>query len=63
MMMELIGIGHEWTGDVDTRPTIDHVIDIEYGGTNEKDNLRVVCYRCNQSKNDRKNEERYENLR
>lgn len=54
-------MGHSKTGDVDDRPTIDHIVDLEYGGTNHRDNLRVVCYRCNQNKNDKKNREKNEN--
>jgi len=57
--MDLIGISNELTGDVDARPTIEHMVDMEYGGTNDRENLSVVCYRCNQDKNDKKNRKRY----
>lgn len=63
LRMDLIGVGHQFTGDLDDRATIDHIVDIGDGGTNNRKNLRVLCYRCNQTKNDRKNEERDENLR
>lgn len=61
LRMDLIGIGHQLTGDLDDRATIDHIIDIGDGGTNNRKNLRVLCYRCNQNKNDKKNREKNEN--
>lgn len=33
-------------------PTIDHIIPVAKGGTNEELNLRVICNRCNSSKKD-----------
>lgn len=37
--------------------TIDHVVPIARGGTNEIDNLQACCSRCNKLKSDMKNEE------
>ena len=31
--------------------TIDHIISLSDGGTNELDNLKVCCYECNNRKN------------
>lgn len=32
--------------------TIDHFIPISKGGTNDIDNLRPACYKCNEAKKD-----------
>ena len=32
--------------------TIDHVIPLTRGGTNQRENLTVACYRCNRTKSD-----------
>lgn len=31
--------------------TVDHIIDIELGGTNDDDNVVLSCTHCNQKKN------------
>ncbi len=50
MDLELVGI-HT---DNPQKPTIDHIIDIEFGGDNRHNNLRVVHYICNQTANEKK---------
>jgi len=32
--------------------TIDHVVPLTRGGTNQRENLTVACYRCNRTKSD-----------
>ena len=34
------------------QPTIDHIVPRSKGGTNDKSNLRWVCFSCNQLKKD-----------
>ena len=53
-------ICHELMGDprklppwADRFPTLDHVIPQSRGGTDEIDNLRMSCRRCNLAKGDR----------
>ena len=36
----------------DLLATIDHVIPLASGGTNEYNNMVLSCYRCNQNKNE-----------
>ena len=33
---------------------VDHIIPVSQGGTDEMDNLRTLCLRCNRDKNNRK---------
>lgn len=35
-----------------TRATLDHIIPISKGGTNKKENLRIICRKCNEEKAD-----------
>jgi HNH endonuclease len=35
--------------------SVDHIIDIELGGTNDEDNVVLSCAHCNQKKNKLKN--------
>ena len=37
--------------------SLDHIIPIERGGTSDRDNLQMLCSRCNYSKNDRTHDE------
>ena len=41
-----------WCG-ADTELTIDHVVPLARGGTNEPENLQLLCSECNQLKGDR----------
>lgn len=34
-------------------PTVDHIVSLENGGTNERSNLRVICNSCNSRKGGR----------
>ena len=44
MTVNLIGVNSKSK----KKPTIDHIINVCEGGRNERENLRVVCYGCNQ---------------
>ncbi|MEK3819676.1 HNH endonuclease signature motif containing protein [Cytobacillus sp. FSL W8-0315] len=35
-----------------TSPTIDHIIPLNHGGTHTLNNVQLLCYRCNNSKQD-----------
>ena len=39
------------------RASLDHIIPIERNGTSDRDNLQMLCFRCNQSKNNRTHDE------
>jgi 5-methylcytosine-specific restriction protein A len=36
---------------LDESAEADHIIDVQYGGTDEADNLRVLCRACNRERN------------
>lgn len=42
----LAGESHSFHNTV----TVDHIIDLSKGGTNELSNLRVICFQCNNEK-------------
>lgn len=42
--------------------TIDHIVPLSRGGSNEIDNYRILCYSCNQFKGDRLDEEMYDGM-
>jgi 5-methylcytosine-specific restriction endonuclease McrA len=48
--------------DVASRLTVDHVIAIERGGTNESSNIQALCLSCNSSKGTKTNREYFEYL-
>lgn len=54
MRLDLIGVHINHA----LKPTIDHVLDLEYGGDNEPDNLMACCNECNNKKAHLKNKER-----
>jgi len=51
-------IGGEPTKPAPDAPTIEHIVDMVAGGTNAPENLRVICYSCNNSKAVREHTER-----
>lgn len=38
--------------DMGNKPTLEHILAVENGGTNDRENLCMVCYHCNSSKKD-----------
>ena len=45
---------HQFMGHGANRsPSLDHIVAVANGGTNEESNLRIICNRCNSAKGER----------